>query len=119
MDSDEAMRRIETQLAHVWMVRAFLKHSDEAAEDDELSGIHRELYDYQLAVGAAWREQNAQEYLRQAAKKFAKLRRASEDFARVGPEVSTHTNFQMAVASLTAAVAEIGKILDGLTAPNG
>jgi hypothetical protein len=119
MDHDEAMRRIETLLAHVWMVRAFLKHSDEAAEDDELREIHRELYDYQLAVGAAWREQNAAEYLRQAHKKFAKLRHASEDFARIQPEISTHTNFQMAAASLTAAVAEIGRVLEQVRPPQG
>jgi hypothetical protein len=117
MDRDEAMRRIETQLAHVWMVRAFLKHSDEAAEDDELCEVHRQLYDYQLAVGAAWRQQDAAEYLRQARKKFAKLRRACEDFSRMQPEVSTHTNFQMAAASLAAAVAEIGCILEEFESP--
>jgi hypothetical protein len=112
MNRDQAMREIETQLAHVWMVRAFLKHSEEAALDEELQAVHRALYDYQLAVGAAWREQNAQEYLHLAGKKFTKLRQASEEFARIQPEISTHTNFQMAVASLTAAVAEIGRILE-------
>ncbi len=114
MTPDEAMRRIDTLLAHVWMVRAFLKHSDEAADDAELSEIHRTLYDYQLAVGAAWREQNAADYLRLAGKKLAKLRAASETFARIQPAVSTHTNFQMAAASLSAAVNEIGAILERL-----
>jgi hypothetical protein len=109
---DQAMQRIDTLLSHVWMVRAFVKHSDEAADDEELADIHRTLYDYHLAVGAAWREQNAADYLRLAGKKFAKLREASETFARIQPEVSTHTNFQMAVASLSAAVGEIGAILD-------
>ncbi len=111
---DEAMRRIDTLLSHVWMVRAFLKHSDEAAADEELSDVHRTLYDYHLAVGAAWREQDVDAYLRLAGKKFSKLRTASETFARIQPEVSTHTNFQMAVASLTAAVGEIGAILERL-----
>ena len=106
------MRRIETQLAHVWMVRAFVKHSDEAEGDEGLQEVHRALFDYQLAVGAAWNEQNAAEYLHLARKKFSKLRRAGEDFARMQPEVSTHTNFQMAAASLTAAIAEIGRVLD-------
>ena len=101
------------------MVRAFVKHSDEAAEDEELAEIHRVLYDYQLAVGAAWREQNAADYLRLAGKKFAKLRAASETFARIQPEVSTHTNFQMAVASLSAAVSEIGAILDQVKGSSG
>jgi cob(I)alamin adenosyltransferase len=119
MTRDEAMRRIDTLLAHVWMVRAFLKHSDEAAVDEELQEVHRALYDCHLAVGAAWREQNADAYLQLAHKKFSKLRQASETFARIQPEVSTHTNFQMAAASLTAAVAEIGQILDQLKSQAG
>jgi hypothetical protein len=110
--ADEAMRRIETQLSHVWMVRAFLKHSDEAEDDAELQEIHRTLYDYQLAVGSAWKEQDADAYLKAARKKLAKLRQASEEFTRIQPEVSTHTNFQMAAVSLAAAVEEIGKTLD-------
>jgi hypothetical protein len=112
MTRDEAMRRIEQQLAHVWMVRAFLKHSDEAADDEELQDVHRALYNFQLAVGAAWNEKNADEYLKLARKKYSKLRRASDDFTGIQPEVSTHTNFKMANASLTTAVAEIGRVLD-------
>lgn len=105
------MRQIESQLAHVWMVRTFLKHSDEAVEDEELQGIYRGLYDFQLAVGPAWSEQDAAKYLKLARKKFSKLRATSDQFAEIQPEVSSHTNFQMARASLTAAVAEIGGIL--------
>jgi hypothetical protein len=112
MNPDEAMRRIDTLLAHVWMVRAFVKHSEEAEEDEELADVHRALYDYQLAVGTAWREQNAQAYLKAANKKYARLRAAAETFARIQPEVSTHTNFQMAVASLNEAVGQIGRILE-------
>ena len=111
MKPDEAMRRIDALLAHVWMVRAFVKHSEEAEDDEELADVHRALYDYHLAIGAAWREQNAEAYLKAAQKKFAKLRAAAEKFARIGPEVSTHTNFQMAVASLNEAVQQIGQIL--------
>jgi hypothetical protein len=111
LNPDDAMRRIETLLSHVWMVRAFLKHSDEAADHEELQAVHRALYDYQLALGAAWREQNAAEYLRLARKKFSKLRGASEQLAQIQPEISTHTNFQMAVTSLQSAVAEIGQML--------
>jgi hypothetical protein len=107
----EAMRQIESQLAHVWMVRTFLKHSEEGSEDDELQEIFRTLYDFHLAIGAAWKEQDADAYLKLANKKFSKLRGAGEAFARIQPEVSSHTNFQMAAHSLTAAVAEIGRIL--------
>jgi hypothetical protein len=111
----ELMRFVDTQLAHVWMVRAFLKHSDEAAEDDELAEVHRELYDYMLALGGPLKEGNADDYLRLARKKLAKLRRATELFVRIQPEVSQHTNFQMAAASLSAAVSEIGRLLDAET----
>jgi len=106
-------------LAHVWMVRAFLKHCDEAETDEELCDVHRALYDYHLALGAAWQQQNVDDYLRTAGKKFSKLRQAAENFVRIQPEVSTHTNFQMAVASLHAAVAEIGRILAALDPPAG
>ena len=51
MTPADRMQAIDAQLAHVWMVRAFLKHSDEAQEDDELAEVHRDLYDYMLALG--------------------------------------------------------------------
>jgi hypothetical protein len=111
MDPAETIRRLDTLLSHVWMVRAFLKHSDEAADDDELAEVHRELYDYMLALGGPFRENDAAAYLTMAKKKYAKLRRATECFVRIQPEISTHTNFQMAAQSLSAAVSEIGAIL--------
>jgi len=111
MTSDEAMHRIDGLLAHVWMVRTFIKHSEEAEEDDELQEIYRKLYDYMLALGGPWKEQNAEAYLKQAQKKYSKFRQAAEQFAEVQPEVSDHTNFQMAAASLATSVREIGEIL--------
>jgi hypothetical protein len=105
------MQRIDTLLSHVWMVRAFVKHSDEAQEDDELASVHRELYDYMLALGAPLKAGDAEEYLKLATKKFGKLRQAAELFREIQPEVSSHTNFQMAAQSLTAAVREIGELL--------
>jgi hypothetical protein len=111
MDSALLMRAIDTQLAHVWMVRAFLKHSDEATEDEELAGVHRELYDFMLALGGPLKEENAEEYLKLARKKLGKLKRATETFVQIQPEISQHTNFQMAVASLTAAVTEVERLL--------
>ena len=111
MDDAAQMRRIDALLAHVWMVRAFLKHSEEAQDDDELAGVHRELYDYMLALGAPLKENDPATYLKLATKKFSKLRQATELFAKIQPEVSAHTNFQMAAASLTTAVSEIGELL--------
>jgi hypothetical protein len=106
------MTRIDTLLSHVWMVRAFLKHSEEAEEDVELAEVHRRLYDYMLALGGPLKENDAAAYLKQAGKKYKKLQRATELFVEIQPEISNHTNFQMAVRSLTAAVREIGQVLE-------
>jgi hypothetical protein len=106
------MTRIDELLSHVWMVRTFLKHSEEAEEIDELREIHRELYDYMLAVGESWKNQDAEAYLKTAHKKYAKLKQITEQFLTEQPEISTHTNFQMAARSLAAAVKEIGELLE-------
>jgi hypothetical protein len=105
------MQRIDALFSHVWMVRTFLKHSDEAGEDEELSEVHRELYDIMLALGAPWQSGNADEYLQLARKKLAKLKRATGQFVAIQPEISTHMNFQMAARSLQSAVGEIERLL--------
>jgi len=112
MTSQEAMQRIDALVSHVWMVRTFIKHSEEVEDDPELSEIQRTLYDYMLALGSAWKAQDGEAYLKQAKKKFSKLRRATKEFAEIQPEVSTHMNFKMAVASLRVAVDAIGDVLD-------
>src|SRR5436190_19773213 len=119
MSPAELMPAVDTQLAHVWMVRAFLKHSDEAAEDEELAEVHRELYDFMLALGGPLKEGNADEYLKLARKKLGKLKRATELFERIQPEVSQHTTFFRAVASLKAAVGEVGRLLAQTEAGEG
>lgn len=111
MTTTDLMHAIDAQLAHVWMVRAFIKHSEEAAEDQELAEVHRELYDYMLALGGPLKDGNAEEYLKLARKKFGKLKKATELFATIQPEVSQHTNFIMAVASLKQAVGEVERLL--------
>ncbi len=121
MSNQEVMLEVDRQLSHVWMVRAFLKHSDEAEEDEQLCEVHRALYDYMLALGGPLKDGNAEEYLKLARKKLSKLRRTAESFAAMQPQVSTHTNFQMAAASLNAAVAEVERLLGaaGSVAPVG
>jgi cob(I)alamin adenosyltransferase len=111
MSDVELMQAIDRQLCHVWMVRAFLKNSEEAAEDEEVAEVHRELYDYMLALGPSLNAGNAEEYLKLARKKFGKLKRATELFEAIQPEVSGHTNFVMAVGSLREAVGEVGRML--------
>lgn len=109
--TSERMRQIDTALSHVWMVRTFLKHSEEAEEDDELCEVHRALYDYMHALGGPFQAGDAQAYLKQAHKKLSKLRKATELFEEIQPEISGHTNFVMARQSLSAAVAEVARLL--------
>ena len=109
--SQEVMHRLDTLLSHVWMVRTFIKHSEEVEDDPELNDVQRTLYDYMLALGTAWKSQDSDAYIKQANKKLSKLRKATSDFAELQPKVSTHMNFQMAVRSLQRAVAEIEAVL--------
>ena len=111
MTPDERMQRIDALVSHMWMVRTFLKHSEEAEEDDELRDVHRVLYDFMLSLGDAWAAQDAAAYLRQAKKKLAKCREAVELFEDIQPDVSAHMNFKMARTSLRTAFDEIQSLL--------
>ena len=42
-DKMQLVRAIDTEIAHVWMIRTFLKHADESEDDEELRGIVRDL----------------------------------------------------------------------------
>ncbi len=105
------MRRIDSLLSHVWVVRTFLKHSEEAEEEDDLADVHRGLYDYMLALGPSYEAQDAETYLKVARKKLPRLRKATEWFEEIQPDVSAHMNFRMAVRSLRTAVDEITTLL--------
>lgn len=107
------MQAIDRLVAHVWMVRCFLKHCEEAVDDEELQEIHRDLYDFMLAVGTALSENDPAAYLKQAKKKIGKLRKATDLFVAIQPEVSTHTNFKMAASSLKTAVDQIAALITG------
>jgi hypothetical protein len=112
-DQIALMRELDEHLAHVWMVRTFLKHSDEASEDEELAEVHRDLYDYMLALGPSIDRADAVKYLHLARKKLSKLRKATELFLEIQPEVSGHMNFRMAAKSLGLAVRQIESLLSG------
>jgi hypothetical protein len=113
MEAPEKMQRIDAALSHVWMVRTFIKHSDEVEEDQELQSVYRSLYDGMHALGGAFQAGDAEAYLRQLMKKLPRMRAAAALFAEIQPEISTHTNFEMARRSLTAALEEIQRTLDG------
>lgn len=99
--------KIEKQLAHIWMVRNFLKHCDEAEDDEDVCEVQRQLYDYIHAVGVHIEQKNFPEAVRFAKKKLTRLKNATALFEEIQEEVSTHTNFRMANRSLRAAVNEL------------
>lgn len=109
--SDRLMQLVDAQVTHIWMVRAFLKHSDEAVEDEELASVHRDLYDFMLALGPSLDAQDSETYLKLAKKKLNKLRHATELYTEIQPEVSLHTNFKMAARSLEFAYRRIAELL--------
>src|SRR4249920_208580 len=111
MSPAEAMERVNTVLAHAWMVRTFLKHADEIQDDEELLAVPRMIFDYVRAVEPSYERKDAKEYVHRAGGKLAKLRRVAVLFEREFRRVSDHTNFQMAALSLTACVRQIEEIL--------
>ncbi len=116
MTPEEAVERLNTVLAHAWMVRTFLKHADEIQDDEELLDVPRTLFDFIRAVEPAWQRRDFKEYLHRLKGKLPKLRRVAELFAAEHRRVSDHTNFQMAAASLTGCVRRIEEILAAVQA---
>lgn len=109
MTEQELAQRIDTELSHIWMVRTFLKHCEEAEEDDDLRDVFRGLYDYMLSLGDKTDDPPA--YIKQARKKLKKLKEATDLYLEIQPEISNHTNFQMAARSLTASVEVVSDLL--------
>ncbi len=111
MTEQVKVHRLDELLSHVWMVRTFLKHCEEAEEDEELQDVFRQLYDYMLALGGPAKSGDTGTYLKIAKKKLRRLRSATELFLEIQPEISTHTNFEMAAKSLQSAVQEVERLL--------
>ena len=104
MNDVEKVARMDQLVSHLWLVRTFLKHSEEAEEDDELAEVHRELYDFMLALGGPSSENDHTAYLKVARKKLKRLKAARDLFLEIQPEISTHTNFRMTAVSLDTTV---------------
>jgi hypothetical protein len=105
------MSRINVLVSHLWMVRTFLKHCEEAEEDEDLQEVYRGLYDFMMALAGPAAAAGPEAFLKIARKKLRKLRETADLFLQIQPEISTHTNFQMAAQSLKALVEEISAVL--------
>jgi hypothetical protein len=110
----DAMDRINTVVAHAWMVRTFLKHAPEFEDDVERMEIPRTIFDFARALETRYVERDAAGYLKMVRKKLGKLRSAAERLTREQPDISAHTNFQQAALSLTGCVNSIEEILSAL-----
>jgi len=118
MTPPEAITRLNDVLAHLWMIRQFLKHADEVQEDEEMLDVHRLLYDTIRAVEPAAQRGDSADFLRRLKGKIGKLRRSSEFFSREYKRVSSHTNFEMAALSFAGAVRRMEEIFaEVVTAP--
>ena len=117
MTAAMAVERLQGVLAHLWMVRTFLKHAEEIQDDEELLDVPRTLFDYVRATEPAAQRGDAKEYLHRVRGKLPKQRRAAETLQREYRRVSAHTNFEMAALSLTASVRQIEDILAALQPP--
>lgn len=105
----EVVDRCQVVMAHAWMVRTFIKHSDEIEDFPELMGIVRGVFDTSRALET--RLEDPAGYLRMLTKKIGKLRAAAEQFRTDAATASTHTNFQQAVISMDACVAQLDELL--------
>jgi hypothetical protein len=110
MTPEQAVERLNVVLAHLWMIRNFLKHADEIQEDEEMLDVHRLLYDSIRAVEPAYQRGDTAEFLHRLQGKLGKLRRSAEFFAREFKRFSAHTNFEMASVSFNGAVREMEDI---------
>lgn len=110
MTPAEAVTRLNTVLAHAWMIRTFLKHADEIQADEGMLDVPRTLYDSIRAVEPAFQRGDTADFLRRLKGKLPKLRRVADHFNAHFKEFSPHTNFEMAAASLLGVVKHMEEI---------
>lgn len=104
------VQQAQNVMAHAWMVRTFVKHSDEVEDFPELMQVSRTIFDLSLALES--RIENPKEYFRMLGKKWSRLNKAAAQFAIDAPIASTHTNFQQAVISVHTCVSQLQQILE-------
>ena len=106
---EELVDRSQKVFAHAWMVRTFIKHSEEVEDFPELMGIARTVFDTAMAMESRANDPSA--YFKMLEKKLGKLQKAADAFRTDAPMASAHTNFQQAVISIDACVEEWNRLL--------
>lgn len=118
MSPAEAMERINLLLSHAWMVRQFIKHSEDAEEDQDMQDVQRMIFDYIRALEPSYEQKDSAEYLHRARGKLGKLKKQAEFFSAAYQRVSVHTNYQMAATSLAFVVRQIEETLASVSREN-
>ena len=114
----EIVGECQDVMAHAWVVRTFVKHSEEVEDFPELMGMVRSVFDTSRALETRLRDPAG--YIKMLGKKIGRMRRAAEQFRQDAPLASTHTNFQQAVRSLDLCIDRLEKLLsEGRETPGG
>ena len=109
----EVVNRCDEIMSHAWMVRTFVKHSEEVEdypELDGLMGVARTIFDACRALET--QVDNPAKYLHMLRKKIGRLKKATVEFERDAKQVSVHTNFMMAIRSTQICVRELEELLE-------
>lgn len=107
------VNRCDEIMSHAWMVRTFVKHSEEVEdypELDGLMGVARTIFDACRALET--QVDNPTKYLHMLRKKIGRLKKATVEFERDAKQVSVHTNFMMAIRSTQICVRELEELLE-------
>ena len=103
------VERSQKLMSHAWMIRTFVKHSDEVEDFPQLNEMARTIFDVFRAVETQIHDPAG--YFRTVRKKLGKLQAAAEQFAKDAWHASTHTNFQQAVIASRFLVEQLSELL--------
>jgi hypothetical protein len=100
----------QTTMAHAWMIRAFLRHSDEAEDSPEMFDFGRSVFDLCRALEPFLEDPAL--FFKTLRKKIRAFEVAVEKFAVDAPKLSYHTNYLQAVESAKGCVANLNRIME-------
>jgi hypothetical protein len=108
----DIVNRSDEVMTHAWMVRTFVKHSEETEDFPDLLGLMgcvRGVFDMTRALETRVGDPAA--YLHMLRKKIGRLKKAAAEFERDAAQVSIHTNWVMAARSLNLCVRDLEALL--------
>ncbi|MSR30514.1 MAG: hypothetical protein EXR99_03310 [Gemmataceae bacterium] len=118
MNTQETVENIQGILAHLWMIRTFLKHADEIQNNEEMLEVPRTLFDFIRASEPAYLRQDWPDFFHRLRGKLPRLKKTNAYYQANYKTSSDHTNFQMAALSLNQAVVSLTALLEKPPAPH-